>query len=154
MASDGSLNDIFGDCADCSQWMGGWIDEARALTEADDPGSAYLAYAVAEKATGQLIGSVGCSRYDDLNETGVTYFVGGQFRGNGYAAEAVRAYAGCFLERYGARRMIATIREENIPSWKSIERAGFHLDEKRAYRDLNDEREEMYRFYSVVKAER
>ena len=153
MASDGSLNDVFGDCTDCAEWMGKWLCEARALTEADDPGRAYLAYAVEEKATGRLIGSVGCSRYEDLGETGITYFVGGEFRGRGYAAEAAKAYAGHFLERYGARRMIATIREENIPSWKSIEQAGFRLDEKKMYRDLNDEKEELYRFYSAARNE-
>ena len=25
MASDGSLHDIFGDCRECGNWMGGWI---------------------------------------------------------------------------------------------------------------------------------
>ena len=152
MASDGSLYDVFGDCTDCARWMGRWLCEARALTDADDPGKAYLAYAVEEKATGMLIGSVGCSRYEDLGETGITYFVGGQFRGQGYAAEAAKAYVGCFMNRYDMPRLIATIREENVPSWKSIEQAGFVLDEKKVYKDLNDDKEEMYRFYSMARA--
>lgn len=151
MVSDGSLHDVFGDCADCTEWMGEWLCEARALTGADDPGKAYLAYALEEKETGRLIGTVGCSRYEDLGETGITYCVGGKYRGRGYAAEAAKAYAGYFLNRYDAERLIATIREENIPSWKSIERAGFVLDEKKMYKDLNDEREELYRFYSFRK---
>lgn len=43
--------------------------------------------------------------------------------------------------------MIATVREENIPSWKVIEKVGFILIEKRMYKDLNDDEEKLYRFY-------
>ena len=152
MASDGSLHDIFGDCTECGKWMGKWISEARTLTEAAEP-KPYLAYALEEKKTGRLVGSVGCSWYEDLDETGITYFIGGKCRGRRYAAEAAKAYAEYFLKRYDAKRLIATIREENIPSWKSIERAGFTLDERKMYRDLNDEWEELYRFYSAVRTD-
>ena len=45
--------------------------------------------------------------------------------------------------------MIATIRAENISSWKVIEKAGFILTEKRMYRDVNDDSEVMYHFYKI-----
>ena len=75
----------------------------------------------------------------------------GRERGKGYAAEAARAYAGYFLERYELPQLIAAIREENAASWKTAERAGFLLREKRMYRDINDDREELYRFYSAAR---
>lgn len=45
--------------------------------------------------------------------------------------------------------MIATVRDENIPSWKVIEKAEFTQTGKRMYRDLNDDKEELYRFYEI-----
>ena len=86
MASDGSLNDIGFD-KNCSRWMENWITEAVALAETDCPSSDYLAYTIVLRETEMAIGSVGCSYYEDLQETGITYFVGAKYRGNGYAAD-------------------------------------------------------------------
>lgn len=47
--------------------------------------------------------------------------------------------------------MIATVRDENVPSWKVVEKAGFTLIEKRMYKDINDDKEELYRFYEMTK---
>jgi len=149
MASDGSLHDVgFG--RDCGKWMGKWIARAKEFAVRDDPAMDYLAYAVALRKENIVVGSVGCSYYEDLRETGVTYFIGAQYRNYGYAAEAVKAYTEYFFSHYNIRRMIATVREENIPSWKTVEKAGFVLAGKRMYRDINDDREELYRFYEIV----
>ena len=148
MASDGSLVDVGFD-ADCRGWMPAWIAEAREFARRDDPMRDYLAYAVALKGTGEVIGSVGCSYYEDLHEVGATYFIGAQYRGHGYAAEALRAYAAYFRERYGPTRLIATIREENVPSWRTAERVGFALTGRRMYRDINDAQAVPYRFYEM-----
>ena len=75
----------------------------------------------------EVVGSVGCSYYEDLRETGSTYFVGAQYRNNGYAVEAVKAYTEYFLKYYNAKRIIATVRNENVPSWKVIEKARYIL---------------------------
>ena len=48
--------------------------------------------------------------------------------GNGYAVEAVKAYTEYFFSHYNAKRMIATVRDENIPSWKVVEKVGFILN--------------------------
>ena len=148
MASDGSLNDIGFD-KDCSSWMGDWIIEAQNLASEDNPRKMYLAYVIEDKGTGSPIGAVGCSYYEDLRKVGVTYFVGADFRNNGYASEAIKAYVCYFFEHYDENEIIATIREENLPSWKAIERAGFSLVEKKMYKDINDANEELYRFYST-----
>lgn len=147
MASDGSLRDIFGDCNNCGEWMDSWIEETRALDRKDDPWGEYLAYAVTEKQTGALLGSVGCSYYNDLKQVGITFFIGSKYRGNHYAREAVCAYARCFFTRYPIPQLIATAGEDNTASWKTLENAGFIMTETKLYRDINDEMEKPYRFY-------
>ena len=152
MAADGSLNDCGFD-RDCGSWMTKWITEAKGFAARNNPTMDYLAYTIALKDEAIVVGSIGCSYYEDLQETGITYFIGAQYRNNGYAVEAVNAYTAYFFKHYQAKRMIATVRDENIPSWKVIEKAGFILTEKRMYKDLNDDKEELYRFYKITKKE-
>lgn len=83
----------------------------------------YLAYTIVLKEGNIVVGSVGCSYYDDLQETGITYFIGAQYRNNGYASEAVKAYTEYFLKQYSVPKMIAAVRAENVSSWKVIEKA-------------------------------
>ncbi len=108
----------------------------------------YLAYTVELKDTHEVIGSVGCSYYKDMEKVGIVYFVGREYRNHGYAAEAAKAYVRYFLQQYEQDEIIATIREDNVPSWRTIEKAGFRLTEKKLYQDIGDETEQMYRFYS------
>jgi RimJ/RimL family protein N-acetyltransferase len=146
MASDGSLNDVGFD-KDCSSWMGDWIKEAQNLAREDNPRKNYLVYMIEDKRTDSSVGAVGCSFYEDLGKVGITYFIGADFRNNGYASEAIKAYVCYFFEHYDENEIIATIREDNLPSWKTIERVGFSLTEKKMYRDINDAKEKLYRFY-------
>ena len=44
-----------------------------------------------------IVGAVCCSYYDDLQQTGITYFIGQKYRRNGYAVESVQAYINYFL---------------------------------------------------------
>lgn len=148
MASDGSLNDIGFD-NNCSSWMKEWIIEAQGLEQNDNPRADYLAYTIELRETGIPIGSVGCSFYADMKKVGITYFIGAKYRNKGYACEAVKAYVRYFFEHYDEMEMIAAIREDNISSWKTIEKAGFVLTDKQMYKDINDVAEELYRFYSV-----
>ena len=152
MAADGSLNDVGFD-RDCSSWITEWMTEAKDFALRDNPDMDYLAYAITLKEGNIVIGSIGCSYYEDLQETGITYFIGAQYRNNGYAAEAARAYAEYFFKQYNVPKMIATVRTENISSWKVVEKAGFTLNEKRMYKDLNDDKEEWYHFYEIVNRE-
>lgn len=153
MASDGSLYDCGFD-KDCYKWMADWVAEAKALIEADNPNTEYLAYTITLKNENTVVGSIGCSYYEELREIGITYFIGNQYRNNGYASEAAKAYVEYFLSHYNVPQMIATIREENVSSWKVIEKVGFTLKEKKMYKDINDDKEEKYRFYEVNKLER
>lgn len=149
MAADGSLNDCGFD-RDCGSWITKWITEAGNFAVRDNPDRDYLAYTIVLREENTVVGSIGCSRYEDLQETGITYFIGAQYRNNGYAAEAVKAYTEYFLKHYSAKKLIATVRNENVPSWKAIENAGYILLEKRMYKDLNDDGEKLYRFYEIT----
>ena len=148
MAADGTLNDCGFD-EDCSNWITEWITEAKDFAHRDNPNTDYLAYTITLKDGAAVVGSVGCSYYEDLRETGITYFVGTQFRNNGYAVEAVKAYTEYFLKHYHAKRIIATVTDENVPSWKVIEKAGYILNTQKLYKDLNDNEEKLYRFYEI-----
>lgn len=150
MALDGSLNDCGFD-KECGNWITGWIVEAKDFAFRDKPDMDYLAYTITLKDKAVVVGSIGCSYYEDFQKTGITYFIGAQYRKNGYAVEAVKAYAEYFLKHYNANEIIATVRNENIPSLKVIEKAGFTLIEKRMYKDLNDDKEKLYRFYEITK---
>ena len=149
MAADGSLKDCGFD-SDCSSWISKWIAEAKGFTERDNPDIDYLAYTITLKDETIVVGSIGCSYYEDLKETGITYFIGAQYRNNGYAVEAVKAYTEYFFKHYSSKRLNATVRNDNEQSWKVIEKAGFILVEKRMYKDLNDDEEKLYRFYEIT----
>ena len=150
MAADGSLNDCGFD-KDCGKWLRKWVVEAKEFALRDNPCTDYLAYTIALKQGNTVIGSVGCSYYEDLKEIGITYFIGNQYRNQGYAVEVVKAYVEYFFEHYQVQKLIATVREENLSSWKVVEKAGFELIEKKMYKDLNDEKEELYRFYEMTR---
>ena len=149
MASDGSLNEIYGDCSECDKWMGQWIRESMQLEIENDPNREYLAFVIEEKNIGQAIGSVGTSFYEDLQKIGITYFVGSKFRGQGYASEAVSAFAKYYFLHYNTDILFATARVRNIASCKVLERAGFVLYDSRMYQDMYDETAELNNFYEL-----
>lgn len=148
MAKDGSLHDIGFD-EKCSEWIAGWIDEAIRLSEKDDPRADYIADVICLKEDGRVIGSVGTSYYEDLDKVGIVYFVGTEFRQKGYVSEAIKAYLDYYFDHYEENEIHANIRDVNVPSWKTAEKAGFVLEEKRMYKDIDDSEEQLYRFYSI-----
>ena len=75
MAKDGSLAEIGFD-ENFSNWAEDWIDEAVALAEKDDPRVDYIPCSIALKATGDVIGNVGCTYYEDSDRIGICYFAG------------------------------------------------------------------------------
>lgn len=151
MASDGSLTEIFGDCSECHKWMGEFISEAINLEMEDNPYNQYMAFAIEDKISHTVIGSVGSSYYEDLTEVGVTYFIGASYRGNGYAAEALQCLVEYLFARYDLKKLVATARVENIASCRTLERTGFSVVETKMYQDLYDESEEMSNIFELVR---
>lgn len=148
MAKDGSLTEIGFDTDFC-EWAEGWINEALELTEKDDPRADYIPCTILLKSTGEVIGNVGCTYYEDTDRIGICYFAGADYRGNGYIGEAVKAYISYFFDYYGEKELIAIIKDINERSWKTAEKCGFELKETKMYKDIDDEREELYRFYVI-----
>ena len=72
------------------------------------------------------------------------------YRRNGYAVDIIQAYSKYFFGHYQIKELIATVKEENIASWKTIEKASFQLVERKMYQDINDAKEELYRFYEIT----
>ena len=151
MASDGSLTEIYGDCSECDQWMGDFIREAIQLETEDNPYHEYLAFAIEDRTSHRVIGSVGSSYYEDFREVGVTYFIGSDYRGNGYAAEALQCFVDYLFAKYDLKKLVATPNVQNTASCKTLERAGFSVIETKLYQDLYDEREEMRHIYELRK---
>lgn len=151
MASDGSLAEIYGDCSECHKWMGEFINDAIKLEAEDNPYNEYLAFAIENKTNHTVIGSVGSSYYEDFKEVGVTYFIGANYRGNGYAAEALRCFADYMFTRYNLQKLIATAIVKNIASCKTLEKTGFSVVETKMYQDLYDEKEVLSNIYELVK---
>lgn len=150
MASDGSLWEIYGDCSQCHEWMKEFISEAIRLEAEDNPYHEYLAFAIEDRASRLVVGSVGSSYYEDFMEVGVTYFIGADHRGNGYAAEALQCFTEYLFERYHLKKLVATARVDNIASCKTLEKAGFSVIETRMYQDLYDECKNMSNIYELV----
>lgn len=147
MASDGSLWEIYGDCSECHTWMKDFISEAIRLEEEDDPYHEYLAFAIEDKASRLVVGSVGSSYYEDFKEVGVTYFIGADHRGNGCATEALQRFTEYLFARYHLKKLIATASVNNVASCKTLEKAGFSVIETRMYQDLHDECKNMSNIY-------
>lgn len=148
MAKDGSLSEIGFD-ENFSDWAENWINEAVELTEKDDPRVDYIPCTIILKSSSAVIGNVGCTYYEDTDEIGICYFVGTAYRRNGYVSEAVNEYISYFFNHYDEREIMATIKDANVPSWKTAEKCGFKLMETKMYKDIDDEKEELYRFYVV-----
>ena len=148
LAEDESLTEIGFD-VNFSEWAEEWIEEALELTEKDDPRADYIPCTIVRKSSGEVIGNVGCTYYEDLGKTGICYFIGSEYRGKGYVTEAVKAYVRYFFAHYDEDEIIAVIKDSSIPSVKTAEKAGFRLLETKMYQDINDEKEALYRFYSI-----
>ncbi|MBQ6589424.1 MAG: GNAT family N-acetyltransferase [Butyrivibrio sp.] len=150
MAKDGSFSELGFD-ADCSEWIDEWINEAIKLSEADDPRADYICSIICLKDDERVIGTVGNTYYEDTGKIGICYGIGAEYRQHGLATEAVRAYLEYFFQHYDEKEIIATILDENIASCKTAEKAGFKLLDTRMYKDIYDEEERLYHFYSASK---
>ena len=148
MAKDGSLSELGFD-ENCSEWIDDWINEAIELSEKDDPRVDYICSIVCLKDDGRVIGSVGNTYYEDTEKVGICYGIGAEYRRQGYASEAVKTYLDYFFEHYDEDEILATILDENEASYKTAEKAGFTLNDRRMYKDIYDSEERLYRVYSA-----
>lgn len=148
MVKDGSLGEIGFD-EDFHKWMGVWIKEALELTEKDDPRADYIPCTIVLKSTGEIVGNVGCTFYEDMKKVGICYFAGSAFRRMGYVTEAAKAYISYFFGHYNESEILAVILDLNSPSWRTAEKIGFELSEIKMYKDVCEEEKKLYWFYVI-----
>ena len=148
MSTDDGFNVIFGDSSNYVEWLGDWVMESIELDKVNNPLQEYLVYVIADKVNKNIIGTIGCSYYEDIDKVGIAYFIREKYRRRGYASEASSAYARFLVDNYDVDELIATVKVENDSSRRVIEKSGFTFLETRIYQDIHDDKPEKYNFFS------
>lgn len=101
-----------------------------------------------DKATGQPIGQAGLLRQDldGAVETGIGYILHRPFWGNGYATEAAAECRDYAFKALGKVRVTATVRPENQPSRRVLERVGLRFERMTTWMGLT------HMLYAATKA--
>jgi RimJ/RimL family protein N-acetyltransferase len=83
--------------------------------------------AVFLKSTGTLIGAAGLleNEIDGKQVKEIGYLLDDSVWGNGYATEAAKAFVDLAFHKMGVDKLYVTIRPNNLPSIKVVERLGF-----------------------------
>jgi len=94
-----------------------------------------IALIIYERQTTTPIGY--CAIYDPSlwnQNAEISYLIGNRvFAGKGYGLEIVQALVSVGIDKLKFYRLEATATEENVPSWKILEKAGFHRIGKRTH---------------------
>jgi RimJ/RimL family protein N-acetyltransferase len=83
--------------------------------------------------TGTLVGCV-ITAFHGADEVEIGYWLGRDFQSNGYAWEAVCALIASLRAQFPERQIVAECRPENTPSWRLLEKVGFHDTGKLGHR--------------------
>lgn len=81
-------------------------------------------YVIARTADGQAIGGIGFKGPPEDGTAEIGYGLAPSGRGSGFAAEAARALVDLARE-HGLSRVVADTDRDNVPSQRTLERAGF-----------------------------
>ena len=95
------------------------------MSRYDDPEGPWV-YAVTRQTDSRCIGYVQMVRLEDETWE-IGYQIGKQFRGSGFAAEAVRAFLPVMAERLGISEIRGICLRENEASRRVLEKCGFEI---------------------------
>lgn len=84
----------------------------------------YGVFAIAERASGRVVGHCGILHPADWPEPEIAYTVGPAHWGRGYAAEAARATRAYAFDAYAFPRLVSFIRPDNARSIRVAEKLG------------------------------
>jgi RimJ/RimL family protein N-acetyltransferase len=90
-----------------------------------------ISLGIFDKKTGELFGTIGAGKHDDLHEPEIFYKLLTEHRGFGYATEAVKAVTKWVSENYKIPYLIGTVGIDNIKSQKVLERCNYQYIEDR-----------------------
>lgn len=86
----------------------------------------YGVWVIAEKAANTVVGDIGFFGPPGPDRTlEVGYSIVADRRGRGYGTEALRALAAWGFEQPSVRHIVARCHQDNVPSVRTLERAGF-----------------------------
>ncbi|HBL83768.1 MAG: hypothetical protein A2Y17_08495 [Clostridiales bacterium GWF2_38_85] len=88
-------------------------------------------YAIALKETNTVIGVITVSIPSYLNEVQIGWMLCGEYTGKGYASEAGAAASDFLLDTYSLYYMIVLMDVDNPASFRTAQKSGFRLSEKR-----------------------
>lgn len=88
----------------------------------------YGLWAVEERASGALIGRIGCWQPEGWPGFEVGWMLGSNYWGRGFATEAARASLKYAFEELKQTHVISLINPENLPSIRVAERLGEHYE--------------------------
>lgn len=141
------LNDIqksaFGGGINFLNWI---ISQYHAMDISDG----LLSFGIFLKDTENFIGTIGVGDHRDLYEPEIFYHLLPEYRGFGFAAEAVKKLTEWALKNYSVKYLIGTVAVDNVRSQRVLERCGYQFIDTRSLKihSTNERREfKYYRFY-------
>lgn len=149
-AFERTLNDVQKTCMGSGRAFFDWI---RAQYGTMDVSNGLISMGIFDKATGELYGTVGAGRHDDLGEPEIFYDLLPEHRGHGYATEAAAAVTAWALETYALPYLIGTAAVDNVSSQRVLERCGYEfVDERSLLVHVTGERYDFryYRYYAKI----
>ncbi|KQL33883.1 acetyltransferase [Bacillus sp. FJAT-25509] len=90
-----------------------------------------FAFAIIEKESGELIGSIEFNIRDEINQIGeIGYIIHPNYWGMGFASEATKEVISFGFKNFKLHRIFATCDVRNIASAKVLEKCGLNLEGK------------------------
>lgn len=109
----------------------------------------FYLWAMAEKHTGELVGSIGilkCTEVQEPEKSEPGYCIGRRFWNQGYTTEALEAILAYYIKGTGDADLICCHAVENPASGRVMQKAGFVFDHEGVYH-MPDGREIPARYY-------
>lgn len=124
-----TLNDAQKTCFGSGKGFLNWlISQYSAM----DIANGLLSFGIFEKQTGKFMGTVGVGDHDDLHEPEIFYHLLPEYRGCGFAAEAVKRVTEWAFENFDIEYLIGTVAVDNVKSQNVLMRCGYHFIEVRS----------------------
>lgn len=121
-AFERTLNDVQKSCFGSGKGFLNWlISQYSAM----DIINGLVSFGIFEKKTGKFIGTVGAGKHDDLHEPEIFYYLLAEYRGRGFASEAVKEVTAWALKNYNIPYLIGTVAVDNVKSQRVLERCGY-----------------------------
>lgn len=99
------------------------------------------------KATGENVGSSGLQPLEDTGEVEVGYSIRPEFWRKGIGFECASAWLDRGFKVAGLERIVAVADEQNVGSWRIMEKCGMTFQQKEIHYDMD------CKFYSITREE-